>query len=256
MDEAAWADIAPFEMTMYTPTFQGPLSERTEIGSATTTATCTSPGACTTRNPNDGEFTGGPPMNADWNSYWDVATSRSDEGWFAEFRIPFSTLGFQVTDGEVTMGLIAYRLVARMNERQTFPAIDPSWGRFGFAKPSQAQRVVLRDVRQSPPLYVTPYSLGGFRQTPVLAEPPEAPRAEWRSERDPTAEAGLDIKYSPTSNLALDPRNAHRPSTSIPGDSSTGCSTAAGSDSTAGSSCGSTGARGRWAGWTGRTSAS
>ena len=30
------------------------------------------------------------------------------------------------------------------------------------------------------------------------------PRAEWRSERDPTNEAGLDIKYSPTSNLALD----------------------------------------------------
>ena len=47
-------------------------------------------------------------------------------------------------------------------------------------------------------------ALGGFQQTAVLAEPPEALRAEWGSERDPTTEAGLDIKYSPTSNLALD----------------------------------------------------
>ena len=53
---------------------------------------------------NDAQFTNGMPMNDDWNSYWDVATSRSDEGWFAEFRIPFSTLGFQAVDGEVTMG--------------------------------------------------------------------------------------------------------------------------------------------------------
>ena len=153
---------------------------------------------------NDAEFTNGMPMNEDWNSYWDVATSRSDDGWFAELRIPFSTLGFQATEGEVTMGLIVYRMIPRKNERQTFPALDPSGGRLGFAKPSRAQRVVLRDVRQTAPLYITPYALGGVRQTPTLAEPPVSPRAEWRTEQDPTTEAGLDIKYSPTSNLALD----------------------------------------------------
>ena len=153
---------------------------------------------------NDAEFTNGMPMNWDWNSYWDVVTTQTDEGWFAEFRIPFSTLGFQVTGDEVTMGLILYRVIARKNERQTFPPIEPRWGRLGFAKPSRAQRVVLRDAQQSAPVYVTPFTLGGFKQNPVLAEPPDVPQAEWRSERDPTAEAGLDIKYSPTSNLALD----------------------------------------------------
>ena len=153
---------------------------------------------------NDAEFTTGMPMNWDWNSHWDVATTRSDEGWFAEIRIPFSTLGFQAPGGEVTMGLIAYRILPRKNERHTFPALDPGWGRLGFAKPSRAQRVVLRDVRQAAPLYVTPYSVAGFRQTPVLAESPDARLAEWRTERDPTTEVGLDVKYSPTSNLALD----------------------------------------------------
>ena len=146
---------------------------------------------------NDAQFTSGRPMNSDWNSHWDVATSRNDKGWFAEFRIPFSTLGFQVSGGKTTMGLIIYRLVARKNERQVYPAIDPKWGGLGFAKPSQAQRIVLRDVRQSTPVYATPYSVGGFDRTPSAdaSAPPEY---------DATIETGLDLKYSPTSNLALD----------------------------------------------------
>ena len=253
VDEAAWEEIAPFPMTMYTPTFGGPLTEATEVRVAhddrylyvsgrmydsepdrIRTATfyrdtysgddilavvidsyndhetavwfVTNPAGVRQDRTvsNDAQFTSGRPMNVEWNAHWDVATSRDGQGWFAEFRIPFSTLGFQVIDGEVTMGLITYRVIPRKNERQTYPAMDPSSGRLGFARPSRAQRVVLRDVHQATPVYVTPYALGGFQQTPVLAGPPEVPRAEWRSERDPTNEAGLDIKYSPTSNLALD----------------------------------------------------
>ena len=153
---------------------------------------------------NDAQFTSGMPMNQDWNSYWDVETSEDHRGWYAEFRIPFSTLGFQAEGGEVTMGLIAYRLVARKNERQTYPAVDPKWGGLGFARPSLAQRIVLRDVKQSTPLYVTPYATAGIRQTPYLPEVAEIEGGAWRLQRDPTAEAGIDVKYSPTSNLALD----------------------------------------------------
>lgn len=146
---------------------------------------------------------GGPPMNSDWNAHWDVATSQDGEGWYAEFRIPFSTLGFQARDDEVTMGLISYRFIPRLNERQVFPAIEPVWGGLGFAKPSMARRVVLRDVRQSKPVYVTPYALGGLSRTPVLQEPASGP-GRWVGETDPTEELGVDLRYSPTSNLALD----------------------------------------------------
>ncbi len=145
----------------------------------------------------------GMPSNSDWNSYWDVVTRQSDEGWFAEFRIPFSTLGFQVQGDEVTMGFIFYRVIARKNERHTFPDIDPRWGGIAFAKPSQAQRVVLRGVQQSTPVYVTPYALGGLQQTPQLVDGPAGPMSVWETDRDQSREAGLDIKYTPTSNLAL-----------------------------------------------------
>jgi hypothetical protein len=152
---------------------------------------------------NDAVFSGGMPMNSDWNSHWEVATTQTAEGWFAEFRIPFSTLGFQAVNDEVVMGLIIYRYIARKNERQTYPAIDPKWGGLAFAKPSQAQRVVLRNVRQSKPVYVTPYALGGVRQTPGLVELASGAQA-WTTDSDGTRELGIDFRYSPSSNVALD----------------------------------------------------
>ena len=153
---------------------------------------------------NDAVFaSGGMPMNSDWNSHWDVATTQTAQGWFTEFRIPFSTLGFQATGDEVVMGFIVYRFIARKNERQTFPAIDPKWGGLAFAKPSQAQRIVLRGVRQSKPVYVTPYALGGVAQVPQLDGPAGGAQA-WTATADASREIGGDLRYSPSSNLALD----------------------------------------------------
>jgi hypothetical protein len=153
---------------------------------------------------NDAVFSGGGSvMNFDWNAHWDVETSQTEEGWFAEFRIPFSSLGFQVVGGEVTMGLIVYRFVARKNERQIFPAIDPRWGGLAFAKPSQAHRIVLRGVEQTNPFYVTPFVLGGTSRIPQVGTGP-AGEPLVRMESAPTSEVGLDLRYSPAGNLNLD----------------------------------------------------
>ena len=153
---------------------------------------------------NDAEFSGDlPPFNEDWNAHWEVRTTRNGEGWFAEFRIPFSTLGFQAEGDEVTMGITIYRYIGRKNERQVYPPIAREWGRLAFMKPSQTQRVTLREVRPTAPVYVTPYALGGLRQTPVLREPADA-AAYWATEQDRTTEPGVDLKYSPSSNLAID----------------------------------------------------
>ncbi len=147
---------------------------------------------------NDAEMTAGFPINSDWNAFWDVVTRQDDDGWYAEMRVPFSSLGFQDVDGQVEMGLIVYRLIARKWERHIYPAIPPDWA-LGFMKPSQGQRVTLDQVQATTPRYVVPYVLGGInraaRQTPNLS---------YTFDEDVTTEAGLDFKYSPTSNLALD----------------------------------------------------
>lgn len=152
---------------------------------------------------NDAEFSQGMPMNMDWNSHWEVRTSRDETGWAAEFRIPFSTLGFQAVGGRVTMGLISYRFIPRKNERQTFPAIEPRWGRMGFAKPSRARRITMSGVRQRKPVYVTPFALGGAGYLPILESACAGGQA-WTSERELTREAGVDLRWSPASNLNLD----------------------------------------------------
>ena len=145
---------------------------------------------------NDG---GNGGYNDSWNTYWDVATTRTDEGWFAEMRIPFSSLGFQDDNGRVVMGMIAYRWMAYNQHRYIYPDIPPNWER-GHAKPSVMQDVILEGVYSRKPVYVTPYALGGVQQVSFL-NPVEN---EYELLRDEELEAGLDVKYNVTNNLTLD----------------------------------------------------
>ena len=139
----------------------------------------------------------GNTSNDNWDSFWDARTSITDEGWFVEVRIPFSTLGFRVgDDGRAVMGLTLTRLVSRLNERVTFPAIDP---KFPFRNPSQAQDVVLEGVRTRTPVYVTPYALGGGERNYHRQAD-----GSYTRERDTSRDVGLDVRYPLSSNLTLD----------------------------------------------------
>ena len=136
------------------------------------------------------------PLNREWNGFWEARTHRTDDGWSAEVRIPWSSLGFRAQDGRVVMGLIAGRYIARLDERHIFPALHPDIQNAEF-KPSLAQDVELQGVESGPPLYVSPYVLSGVDRTRDvgLGLPPdsEMPR-----------EVGLDVKLGLTNNLTLD----------------------------------------------------
>ena len=138
----------------------------------------------------------GATLNGSWDAFWTARTTVTDSGWFAEVRIPFSTLGFR-TDaaGNVVMGLTVTRLVSRLEERVTFPEIDP---RFEFRRPSVARDVVLRDVRTRRPLYITPYALTGIERHAVTSA------AGVFTDRATSREIGLDVRYPVSSHLTLD----------------------------------------------------
>jgi hypothetical protein len=140
------------------------------------------------------------PINVSWNTFWDVAVVKNDQGWFVEMRIPFSSLRFQEKDGRVLMGLTAFRYIARKTENVSYPAIDPKMGMMSLWKPSQAHEVLLDGVRGRSPLYITPYALAGYGQSFDLNE---AETAYQRTDK-PSTEAGLDLKWGLTSNLTLD----------------------------------------------------
>jgi hypothetical protein len=140
------------------------------------------------------------PINETWNTFWDVATARNENGWFIEMRIPFSSMRFQEKNGRVIMGLITWRWIARKYEVDIFPAIPTEWGFWSKFKPSQAQEVVFNDLHSSKPLYIVPYLLGGYGESFELNDAETAyPKTEkW------TREIGLDLKYGLTSNLTMD----------------------------------------------------
>ena len=142
-------------------------------------------------------FNDGKSDNRNWNTYWDVAAVQNEEGWFVEMRIPFSSLSFQDENGRVVMGLIAYRNIARKNERVVFPDLSPERG---IDTPSRAHPVVLNQVYSQKPIYFTPYAAGGIGQTPTL----NAASTGYQLENELARNAGVDIKYNVTSNLTLD----------------------------------------------------
>lgn len=139
-------------------------------------------------------------INPSWNSFWDVAVSRHEAGWSAEFRIPFSSLRFQDHDGRVVMGLTVVRRIARKNEMITFPVISNEWGDRSYWKPSQTQEIVFEGLFSKKPLYVTPYLLAGMNQLKTF----DLKKNAYHGKVDPTYNAGLDVKYGLTSNLTLD----------------------------------------------------
>ncbi|MFN2566345.1 MAG: DUF5916 domain-containing protein [Gemmatimonadaceae bacterium] len=139
----------------------------------------------------------GATQNASWDTFWTAKTTVTDSGWFAEVRIPFSSLGFHVdVDGKAVMGLTVTRLVSRIEERVTFPEIDP---KFEFRRPSVARDVVLRDVRTRRPLYVTPYVLMGTARNAVAPGTPD-----FYTDRDRSRALGLDVRYPLSGNLTVD----------------------------------------------------
>ncbi len=134
-----------------------------------------------------------------WNGVWDVRTRRDDRGWYAEFRIPFSTLRYQATGGVVRMRLIVNRLIGGKNERVIFPAIQPRWA-FGMFKPSQAREVEFLGVDAGRQLLITPYGLGGHRRQAQL----DPALGQWTAGSDLRHEVGADLKLAVSNDINLD----------------------------------------------------
>ncbi|MCH9016105.1 MAG: carbohydrate binding family 9 domain-containing protein, partial [Gemmatimonadetes bacterium] len=146
---------------------------------------------------NDAE--GPSSVSASWNTFWDAAVTRDELGWYAEMRIPFTSLRFQDDDGRVVMGLIVNRLIGQKNERHIFPAIQPNWA-LGEFKPSQGRDILLEGVYSRRPIRITPY-LSGDHQTTIVSAPDET---RFRRDGSLGGTIGGDIKFGVTNSLNLD----------------------------------------------------
>ncbi len=140
------------------------------------------------------------PFNRSWDTFWDVKTNIIGNVLHIEIRIPFSSLRFQETDGKVIMGMSIWRQISSKQEWNNFPDISNEFGNFGVWKPSQAHKIILKGIKRKNPVYIKPYLLGSFEQSHELNETETA----YKVNNNPKFNAGLDVKYSLTSNITAD----------------------------------------------------
>ncbi|HKK40070.1 MAG TPA: DUF5916 domain-containing protein, partial [Cryomorphaceae bacterium] len=104
-------------------------------------------------------FNNGGSTNTFWNGVWDVRTTRTAEGWFAEFKIPFFALKYRPDQGEQIWGINFERNIRRKREQSRWQG----WGRnFDITDVNQAGQLRgLKSLRDERFVEVKPYVLGG-----------------------------------------------------------------------------------------------
>jgi hypothetical protein len=143
---------------------------------------------------------GSSPVDLSWNSFWEARVSQHDNGWAVEARIPLTSLRFQPVNGDVTIGLIAYRYIARERQMDIFPSIPPHWGFWSFVKPSQAHAVSFTKDENKRPWFTSPYLLAAAGYHHNKAEENTYPEKI----NDNRITAGLDVQHALTDNMNMD----------------------------------------------------
>jgi hypothetical protein len=127
-----------------------------------------------------------------WDAVWDVQVAREADGWTAEFRIPFSQLRFNNTEGG-PVGFAVIREVGRLAETSTWPLLSRNAN--GFV----SQFAEVRGLRMggSPKkLELLPYTVGSFSLSPASTNP-------FTERTDPAGSLGLDLKYAARPGLTV-----------------------------------------------------
>ena len=128
-----------------------------------------------------------------WDAVWDVAVSRSERGWRAEFHIPFSQLRYQPAEN-ATFGFAIVRQVGRLNETSTWPLLSKNAN--GYVS-SFGELTGLRLTQSAKRLELVPYVVGDVKTQQVSDENPLV------NGTDPNGSLGLDMKYALKPGLTL-----------------------------------------------------
>lgn len=133
--------------------------------------------------------------NVEWNAIWDVKSRRFEQGWMAEFVIPFKSLRYP-SGGPQTWGMNIRRVLRWKNETSFLSLVPKSFGSSAaFRMVSSATLVGLEVPEGRPPLELKPYGITGFTDTR---------ESQHTVVRDGLGDVGLDFKYGLTKGLTAD----------------------------------------------------
>jgi hypothetical protein len=128
-------------------------------------------------------------FNINWDATWTVRTSIDSAGWYAEFRIPYSTLRY-AGGARQTWGLNIARGIRRKGEDAYWSYIPRQFNIYRLSRAGTLELTQLPTPRLG---VVTPYVLGSSTHDFAVAPSPNQ-NTEW----------GVDAKYGVTPSLTLD----------------------------------------------------
>jgi hypothetical protein len=150
-------------------------------------------------NPNGAEFDAlvsndGDEVNVDWRGIWEVASSRTPEGWSTEFAIPWRSLRFS-SDAVQRWGINVTRFVQRTQEETMWRSWEREGG--GFERVSRAGTLagMANLPRSGINLEAKPFLLGSRTQTR---------RGAGDHPVDGDVDFGIDLKSEIRPGLVLD----------------------------------------------------
>ena len=131
---------------------------------------------------------GGGGFNLNWDGVWDVEARISDDGWSAEFAIPFTTLRYG-SDDEQVWGVNFQRNIRHNNEIVYWSPLERNRNLYRVSEAGTVTDIAPPAQRN---LKISPYVLGTAQRGGELAE------------TETNTEFGFDLKYSITPSLTLD----------------------------------------------------
>ena len=129
-------------------------------------------------------------FNKNWDGSWTVATTTDEEGWYAEFRIPFNTLRYG--NDAATWGFNVARRIRRLNEESFWTPVPREFNlyRLNYAGDLEGLRPPFQRLAS-----VTPYVLGSTARDYTST-------TETGFGQD--GNIGGDVKFQVTQGLTLD----------------------------------------------------
>ena len=120
---------------------------------------------------------------ADWDGAWYAATSETENGWSAEFYLPWSQVAMPKDTDDRIINLFSFREVAHLNEEWSWPALPDSVPQFiSLFQPTRMNNV---DLKQQ--WSVFPYASSSYD----------------RIDSDPLTKAGVDFFWRPSTNAQI-----------------------------------------------------
>jgi len=155
----------------------------------------------------------GGKMNSSWDTFWDSKTRRTNSGWSAEIKIPFSSLRYnQLVENAMRIKIVVNYKFINQTVISKLIDINVNQPQFHYAN---SDVFLFRNLPKNKTLFVTPYIKGSVLIHNMLNEPKTKyiNETEWLVNNDfvknksldkVISNIGLDIKYKFNSSHTLD----------------------------------------------------